>query len=83
MIGFDALGIATAGSPHAHLLGAMFNETLATSQARVDIGEEQLLHVNGTPREAFRPSIAVEPAEAARIGDPTIEAVMRVLARKQ
>jgi carboxyl-terminal processing protease len=62
-----------------HLLGAMFHETLAESGATVELGEEQLFHVNGTPREAFVPRLRVEPAEAGPLGDPTLSAAMRAL----
>jgi carboxyl-terminal processing protease len=79
VIGFDAIGHRTVGSPMAHLLGALFHETLAVSGARVELGEERLLHVNGTPREAFRPSIVVDPAEARPDGDPAVDAVLRAL----
>jgi carboxyl-terminal processing protease len=79
MIGFDALGHRTVGSELGHLLGAMFHETLEASGARVELGEEQLLHVNGTPREAFRPVISVDPAEARADGDPAFDAVLRAL----
>jgi carboxyl-terminal processing protease len=80
MIGFDAIGARTAGSQMALLLGAMFNETLPKSGATVELGEEQLFQVNGAPREAFRPALYVEPAEAGPHGDPTLRAVMRALA---
>jgi len=79
VIGFDALGHRTVGSPMAHLLGALFHETLPGSGARVELAEERLLHVNGTPREAFRPTIAVDPAEARPDGDPAFDAVLRTL----
>jgi carboxyl-terminal processing protease len=79
VIGFDALGHTSVGSPMAHLLGALFHETLPASQAQVELGEEQLLHVNGTPREAFQPTIAVDPAEARLDGDPAFDALLRTL----
>ena len=79
VIGFDALGHTTVGSPMAHLLGALSHETLPTSQAQVELGEEQLLHVNGTPREAFHPAVAVDPAEARLDGDPALDAVQRAI----
>jgi carboxyl-terminal processing protease len=78
-IGFDALGHTTVGSPMAHLLGALSHETLPTSQARVELGQEQLLHVNGTPREAFHPAVVVDPAEARLDGDPALDAVLRAI----
>jgi len=55
LVGFHALGVPTAGSELADLLGALFNERLVLSDAQVDLGEEQLLQVNGQPREAFVP----------------------------
>jgi peptidase S41-like protein len=83
VIGFDAIGVRSAGSPMGHLLGAMFHETLAESGATVELGEEQLFHVNGTPREAFVPRLRVEPAEAGPLGDPTLSAAMRALGASQ
>ena len=79
VIGFDAIGHTSVGSPMAHLLGALSQQTLPTSLARVELAEEQLLHVNGTPREAFRPTLAVEPAEARLDGDPAFDALLRAL----
>lgn len=48
----------TAGSALADLLGGLFNERLTLSDAKVDLGEEQLLQVNGQPRENFVPDCA-------------------------
>jgi carboxyl-terminal processing protease len=79
VIGFDAIGQRTVGSPMGHLLGALFHEKLTASGAQVELGQEQLLHVNGTPREAFRPAIAVDPAEARPDGDPAFDAVLGAL----
>lgn len=79
VIGLDALGHRTVGSSMAHLLGALSHETLPASGARVELAQEQLLHVNGTPRESFRPSIGVDPAEARADGDPALQAVLRAL----
>ena len=82
VIGFDAIGVQTAGSAMGHLLGALFHETLAESGATVELGEEQLFHVDGSPREAFVPRLHVEPAEAGPRGDPTLEAALRWLAMR-
>jgi carboxyl-terminal processing protease len=79
VIGFDALGHTSVGSPMAHLLGALSQQTLPTSGARIEFAEEQLLHVNGTPREAFRPTLLVDPAEARLDGDPAFDALLRAL----
>jgi len=81
VIGFDAIGVQTAGAPMGRLLGALFHETLAESGAQVELGEEQLFHVDGAPREAFVPRLHVEPAEAGPHGDPTLEAALRWLSR--
>ncbi|RYE90729.1 MAG: hypothetical protein EOO37_02220 [Cytophagaceae bacterium] len=55
LVGFHALGVRTAGSGLADLLGALFNERLAFSDAKIDLGEEHLLQVNSQPREDFVP----------------------------
>ncbi|WP_195908357.1 hypothetical protein [Novosphingobium sp. Gsoil 351] len=47
MIGFDAIGTTTVGSELAHLLGALSNETIAGSKAKVDLGTEELFTVSG------------------------------------
>lgn len=79
MVGFDALGIPTAGSDLADLLGGLYNENLTLSGARVDIGEEQLFHVDGTPREAFRPKLFSDREEADGDDDPLLDAAIRSL----
>jgi carboxyl-terminal processing protease len=81
MIGFDALGATTVGSELGHLLGALYNVDLATSGARVDLGLEQLFHVDGTPRERFRPKLYVEPVERTAGGDPALDAIEAALRR--
>ena len=77
MIGFDAIGVPTAGSRLAHLLGALSNETLDLSGAKVDLGEEQLFHVDGRPRETFVPRLYRAAAEAGPARDPLLEAALR------
>jgi carboxyl-terminal processing protease len=67
LVGFAALGVPTAGSELADLLGALFNEQLTLSDAKVDLGEEQLLQVNGQPREDF------VPARAYAAGDGPVD----------
>jgi len=73
MIGFRALGVPTAGSRLAHLLGALFNEELEQSGAKVDLGEEQLFDTHGHPREAFIPDIHYEREEASEGHDPLLD----------
>lgn len=77
MIGFDAIGATTVGSDLAHLLGALSNETIEGSEAKVDIGTEQLFTVTGLPREAYRPQIYVERAERTPDADPVLAAIGR------
>ena len=79
MIAFRAIGIPTAGSRLAHLLGALSNEQLERSGARVDLGEEQLFDVRGRPRENFIPDIHIEGEEGSAQGDPLLERALRAL----
>lgn len=77
MVGFDALGVKTAGSGLADLLGGLFNERLLLSDAKVDLGEEQLFQVNGQPRENFVPVIFREASEGHAAHDALLEQVIR------
>jgi carboxyl-terminal processing protease len=77
MIGFDAIGATTVGSDLAHLLGALSNETIEGSAAKVDIGTEQLFTVTGLPREAYRPQVYLPQAERTSEGDPVLDAMAR------
>ncbi|MGI4864293.1 MAG: hypothetical protein ACRYFZ_10255 [Janthinobacterium lividum] len=77
LVGFHALGVRTAGSGLADLLGGLFNEHLALSDAKVDLGEEQLLQVNGQPREDFVPDIFREACEGRAGDDPLLEQAIR------
>ncbi len=77
LVGFHALGIRTAGSGLADLLGALFNERLALSEAKVDLGEEQLFQVNGQPREDFVPVLFREASEGQTGNDPLLEQAIR------
>jgi carboxyl-terminal processing protease len=71
------------GSELGHLLGAKFDESLPSSGVSVSLGEEQLFHVNGTPREEFYPAIYVSPAERNGARDPAFEAILRYEATMQ
>ncbi|WP_156363822.1 hypothetical protein [Sphingomonas sp. Leaf357] len=77
MIGFDAIGATTVGTDLAHLLGALSNETIDGSAAKVDIGTEQLFTVAGLPRESYRPQIYLPRAERTSEGDPILAAIAR------
>ena len=76
-IGFEAIGVPTAGSRLAHLLGALFNEQLDQSGARVDLGEEQLFDVHGRPREDFVPGLHDEREEAHDGTDPLLDRAIK------
>jgi carboxyl-terminal processing protease len=77
LVGFHALGFRTAGSGLADLLGGLFNEHLDLSDAKVDLGEEQILQVNGQPREDFVPDIFREASEGQPGDDPLLEQAIR------
>jgi carboxyl-terminal processing protease len=57
-IGFDGIGRATVvGTTMAGLLGAIEGFTLSQSHIVFQIPTERLYHLNGTPREKYRPKI--------------------------
>lgn len=59
-IGFDGVARGTVvGGPMAQLLGATYRIELPNSKIGVSLPAERLYHVNGSPREAFRPKIPV------------------------
>ncbi|MGI4874297.1 MAG: hypothetical protein ACRYFX_24335 [Janthinobacterium lividum] len=79
LVGFAALGVPTAGSELADLLGALFNEKLGQCDALVDLGEEQLLQVNGQPREDFVPADYRAASEGTATQDELLaHAIQRV-----
>lgn len=77
MIGFDAIGATTVGTDLADLLGALSNQTIEGSAAKVDIGNEQLFTVTGLPRENYRPQLYLGRAERDRDGDPVLALIGR------
>ncbi|WP_076073274.1 hypothetical protein [Sphingomonas montana] len=77
MIGFDAIGATTVGTNLADLLGALSNETIEGSAAKVDIGNEQLFTVTGLPREAYRPQLYLVRAERDQNRDPVLASIGR------
>lgn len=80
MIGFDAIGAATIGSDLGDLLGALSNERIAGSAARIDIGTEQLFTVAGQPRADFRPRHYLGDAERSAANDPAVAAILASVA---
>jgi hypothetical protein len=65
-IGFDGLERGTVvGTRMAGLAGAIDDMTLPCSRLVVGFATARLLHVNGTPREAFHPEIEVQERESS------------------
>jgi C-terminal processing protease CtpA/Prc len=82
-IGFDATGSGTVvGTEMAGLLGATYRLTLPRTGIGLNIPAERLYHVNGAPREEFRPTVPVDVARAEPGQDPFIAAALRVLANR-
>jgi len=60
-IGFDALKRATIiGTEMAGLNGAIYSYQLPNTKIGFNIPVEKLFHVNGTPRELFKPAVQVD-----------------------
>ena len=60
-IGFDALGRATVvGTEMARLNGAIYSYRLPQSGIGFNIATERLYHVNGQPRENYRPPVYID-----------------------
>ncbi|WP_158011091.1 S41 family peptidase [Hymenobacter lapidarius] len=83
-IGFDALGRATVvGSEMARLNGAIYSYKLPNSGIGFSIPVERLFHVNGQPREAFRPPVYLDPEASARgsdaASDPALQKALNLL----
>jgi len=82
-IGFDATGAATlVGTAMAGLLGATDRIVLPHTGIGLNLPTERLYHVDGTPREAFRPRALVDVTKPAPDGDPFVAAALRVLANR-
>lgn len=78
-IGFDGVGRATVvGGPMAQLLGATYRIELPNTKIGVSLPAERLYHVNGSPREAFRPKVAVAAGEGKN-GDVVLKAGVRAV----
>ena len=79
-IGFDGTGRGTViGTAMAGLLGATEHVILPHSGIGINVPTERLYHVNGRPREAFRPSVAVDVADTTSMNDPFIATALRTL----
>ena len=82
-IGLSAVDSATiVGTPMAGLAGATYHLTLPRTGIGMNLPAERLYHVDGTPRETFRPSILVDVSRAAAGQDPFLTAALLALAEK-
>ena len=81
-IGFDATGAGTVvGTRMAGLVGATMPVTLPRTGIGINVPTERLYHVNGTPREEFRPAVLVDVTRTSPGTDPFVEAALQVLRR--
>jgi C-terminal processing protease CtpA/Prc len=79
-IGFDGTGRGTViGTPMAGLLGATYHVTLPKTGIGLNVPAERLFHVRGTPREEFRPTVAVDLTRTGPESDPILAAALRFL----
>lgn len=79
-IGLSAVASATlVGTPMAGLAGATYHLKLPRTGIGINVPAERLYAVDGTPRETFRPKIAVDLARADDGVDPFISAALRAL----
>ncbi len=69
-IGFDALKRATIiGTRMAALNGAIYSFTMSNTNIGFSFPAEKLFHVNGEPRENFRPTITVDISKKTKNED--------------
>jgi len=79
-IGFDAMKRAQiVGTPMARLRGGTESFELPKTRIPVHLPTYRLYHVNGTPREAFVPSIEVDLTRAQTAGDAILERALKML----
>ena len=70
-IGFDATSAGrVVGTEMARLVGATYTISLPNTGIRANVPAERLQHVNGQPREAFRPVDYVDVEKATGADDP-------------
>jgi C-terminal processing protease CtpA/Prc len=79
-IGFDATAAGQIiGTPMAGLAGATDGVTLPHTGIGMNVPAERLYHVDGTPREAFRPKIVVDVSRSDVGQDLFVVAALRAL----
>ena len=80
-IAFDGTRSGTVlGTAMAGLLGATYHVTLPNTGIGLNVPAERLYHVDGTPREAFRPNVVVDLRDEAPGEDRVLETALRLLA---
>jgi C-terminal processing protease CtpA/Prc len=80
-IGFDAMKRAQiVGTAMARLRGGTESFELPKTGIPVHLPTYRLYHVNGTPREAFVPSIEVDLTRAPSAGDAILERALQTVA---
>jgi carboxyl-terminal processing protease len=81
-IAFDGMKAATViGTELARLNGAVDGFEMPNTRIGFNIATERLYHINGTPRELFKPAIAVDVTKqtAAKDGDVILNRAIRYL----
>jgi len=79
-IGFDAMNRAQiVGTPMARLCGGTENFELPKTGIPVHLPTYRLYHMNGTPREAFVPSIEVDLTRDRTAGDAILARALKTL----
>lgn len=83
VIGLDAAADGTTlASNMGDLLGAIHGYDLELSGLRLELGDEALVHVDGTPREDFVADVELASADRdAQGGDPGMKAALRMALR--
>jgi carboxyl-terminal processing protease len=83
-IGLDAVASATiVGTSMAGLAGGTYHLTLPRTGIGLNVPAERLYHVDGRPRETFRPSILVDVSRPVAGQDLFLNAAVRALAEKR
>lgn len=82
-IGFDALGRGTSvGTRMAALNGAIYSYTMPNSGIGFSFPVEKLFHVDGTPREFFRPKVYVDLSTSSG-PDPVLEKALKEIQKQK
>jgi C-terminal processing protease CtpA/Prc len=82
-IGFSATDSGTViGTSMAGLAGATYHVSLPHTGIGMNVPAERLYHVDGTPRETFRPKIVVDVTRSDVGQDPFVIAALRALGER-